>query len=395
MSVLFSSVKIGNVELKNRFVHSATYECMASQTGEATDDLVKRYKTLAGGETGLIIPGYLFVHPLGRAMKCQTGIHRDEMIPGLSRVVEAVHEEGGKIAFQLAHAGSQTSKSIIGQTPLAPSGKVREPATMRKPKEMTEDEIRQVIKAFVKAARRAVGAGVDAIQLHGAHGYLVSEFLSPFYNRRQDDWGGSDERRFRFLKEIFLGIKEVVPNKMAILIKLNANDFTPKPGTTPELAQTYAGWLAELGIDGVEMSCGTYHTFHTIRGEIPSKEMAMTLPKWMRPLGRYILKRQASQCRFEEGYNLPSAKIIKPVWKGSSLMLVGGVRRLSHMEQIIEAGFADFISLSRPLIREPSLVKDFKEGKKEEAACVSCNRCFAAVSNNLPLRCYYTGVPTP
>jgi 2,4-dienoyl-CoA reductase-like NADH-dependent reductase (Old Yellow Enzyme family) len=395
MSILFSSETLGNMDLKNRFVHSATYECMAGKTGEVTDGLVKRYRTLARGEIGLIIPGYLFVHPVGRAMKHQTGIHVDDMIPGLQRIVDAVHQGGSKIAFQLAHAGSQTSKSTIGQTALAPSRYARNPVTLKKPKEMSVDEIQEVIQAFVLAAGRAVEAGADAIQLHGAHGYLISEFLSPFYNRRQDDWGGSDERRFRFLKEIFLGIKSVLPSDISILVKLNTNDFTPRQGTTPELTQRYARWLDELGIDGVEVSCGTYHTFHTVRGEIPSKEIAAGLPKWMRPFARYTLKKQEPRCVFEEEYNLPAAKFIKPVLKRARLLLVGGVRRLSHMEEVVQEGFADLISLSRPLIREPLLIKHFKEEKKDKAACTSCNKCWAAVFNNLPVRCYHAGLPTP
>lgn len=186
MSVLFSSVNLGSLEVRNRFVHSATYESMATETGEVTDDLVKRYRTLARGEIGLIIPGYFFVHPSGRAAKHQIGIHRDAMIPGLRRVADAVHQGGGKIAFQLAHGGAQTKKAFVGRTPLAPSKEVRDPATLRKPKEMTGDEIQGVIKAFVKAAGRAAEAGADAVQFHGAHGYLISEFLSPFYNRRHE-----------------------------------------------------------------------------------------------------------------------------------------------------------------------------------------------------------------
>jgi 2,4-dienoyl-CoA reductase-like NADH-dependent reductase (Old Yellow Enzyme family) len=203
MSILFEPLNLGNVQIKNRFVHSATYEAMALETGEVSDQLIKKYQILAKGEVGLIIPGFMYVHPLGRSYTYQTGIHNDRMIPGLRKLVEAVHREGGKIAFQLVHAGRQTTKAIIGQTPIAPSSKGRDPINFVKPKEMNPNQIREVIQAFCMAAHRAVESGADGIQLHAAHGYLINQFLSPFFNHRGDEWGGSDANRFRFLKELF------------------------------------------------------------------------------------------------------------------------------------------------------------------------------------------------
>ena len=394
MSLVFTPHKIGKLEIQNRFVHSATYECIAEETGEVTNELIKRYSKLSKGDIGLIIPGYLYVRPTGRAMKYQAGIHRDEMIAGLKKLVEAVHQNGGKIAFQLAHGGRQVPKKLIGRAPLAPSSKGRDPVSLNKPKKMEESEIRDVIKAFAEASRRAAEAGADAVQLHSAHGYLINEFLSPFFNDRQDDWGGSDEGRIRFLKEIVLEVKKVLPHDMPILVKLNTNDFTPKQGITPELAKKYVEWLVDLKIDGVELSCGTYYTFHIVRGEIPLKELAYGLPRWMRPVAKLQFKKMAPQCEFKEAYNMQAAKMIKPVMGGIPLLLVGGLRRLSHIEKLIETNYADFISMSRPFIREPFLVKRFKEGEAEEASCISCNKCFAAVFNNIPLNCYAKGIPS-
>ena len=185
MSILFTPITLGDLQIKNRFVHSATYEVMASETGEVSDKLVKRYQNLAKGEVGLIIPGYMFVHPLGRCSKYQTGIHTDDMIPGLRRLVEAVHQEGGRIAFQLVHAGRQTTKAMIGQTPISSSSKGRDPIYLVKPKAMSPDEIQEVIRAFGKAASRAAEAGADAIQLHAAHGYLINQFISPFFQSKK------------------------------------------------------------------------------------------------------------------------------------------------------------------------------------------------------------------
>jgi len=393
MSVMFTPVKIGTMEIANRFVHSATYEAMATEDGDVTDALIKRYTTLAKAGTGLIIPGYLFVHPLGRAMPKQTGIYSDAMIPGLKRLVEAVHGYGGKIALQLAHGGMQTSKAFIGQAPLGPSGGLRNPMTFHKCKEMTQDQIEEAIGAFSQGARRAAEANADAVQIHAAHGYLISEFLSPFYNRRKDAWGGSDEGRFRFLKEVIQETRKVLPDTMPILIKINTNDFTPKEGVTPKVAKRYAGWLRNAGIDGVELSCGTFFTFHVVRGEIPSNEIAKTLPGWMRPLAKLQFRKLRRPCGFSEAYNLPAAEIIKPELGEVPLMLVGGVSRLTQMEKLVEGKSADLISMCRPFIREPLLVKRFREGTADEASCISCNKCFAAVANNLPVRCYVDGLP--
>jgi 2,4-dienoyl-CoA reductase-like NADH-dependent reductase (Old Yellow Enzyme family) len=391
MSILFEATKLGNVQVKNRFVHSATYEAMATKAGEVTDDLVKRYQKLARGGVGLIIPGYLYVHPLGKAVEYQAGIHDDDTILGLSKVVDAVHRQGSKIVFQLVHAGRQTSKSLIGQTPMGPSSKGWDLAYMVRPKRMDEGQIHEVIQAFGKAAERAVKAGADGIQVHAAHGYLVNQFLSPFFNVRNDAWGGSDENRFRFLKEIILEIRRVAPQGMPILIKLNTRDYTPRQGMTPLLAARYARWLAELEIDGLEASSGTvaYSIMGVCRGQMPANEFVESFPWWKRHLGKFVLNRMAEKYGFEEGYNLKATKTIRSVVQSVPLFVVGGLRRVSQMEAILQEGHADLISMSRPFIREPFLVKRIEEGKTDAASCVSCNRCYAAVVNGRPVRCDY------
>ena len=335
------------------------------------------------------------MHPLGRAAKYQTGIHGDYMIPGLRRMVDAVHQEGGKIAFQLVHAGRQTTKDLIGQTPMGPSSKGRDPINFFKPKEMSEDEIQKAIKAFGKAAKRAVEAGADGVQLHAAHGYLINQFLSPFFNHREDHWGGSDENRFRFLQELILETKKAIPKGMPILVKLNTHDHTPQEGITPSLAVKYAGWLADSGIDGLEVSCGTifYSFMNMSRGDVPVNELVKSLPLWKRPLGKLMMKSWIGKYDLEEGYNLEAAKMIKPVLRKTPLFLVGGLRRVMQMEEVLEKKYADFISMSRPFIREPYIVKKIREGKVDVVSCASCNRCFAAMANNIPVRCYNKGFP--
>ncbi|MFX1570588.1 MAG: NADH:flavin oxidoreductase [Promethearchaeota archaeon] len=383
-------MNIGKMEVKNRFVRSAVLENMASETGEVSDTLTKTFTSLAKGEVGLIITGMMYVHPLGKGYPLQTGIHNDNLLSGLKGMVDAIHQENGKVAFQLGHAGLQTDKKYIGALPVGPSKQIMNPVTFTKPKEMTEEDINESIDAFTKAAIRASKAGADAIQLHGAHGYLISEFISPFYNRRKDNWGGSDENRFRYLRELIISIKKVIPADMAILVKLNSIDFTPKEGITPKIASKYVEWLGNLGIDGIEISAGSvaFAPFKMCRGDVPVKEMAQFFPDAIRPRAEEVFEDMKGKFDFEESYNLEAAKEIKSSMGELSLILVGGMRTKSYMEKILENQFADFISMARPFIREPYLVKNFRLEKQEKAACVSCNRCLAAVPNNYPVRCY-------
>jgi len=180
-----------------------------------------------------------------------------------------------------------------------------------------------------------------------------------------------------------------VPQGMAVTVKLTANDYTPKPGLTTGLAAKYAGWMADLGIDALEIAsgCTTYSGWNIWRGGVPVKELLAGLPAWQKPLAWMALKRMEGKFDLEEGYNLEDAKVIKPAIGDIPFILVGGLRRLSHMEEMVEKGYADFIALCRPLIREPLLVKRFKEGKAEEATCISCNKCIALIANQKPVRC--------
>ncbi|MBM3300582.1 MAG: NADH:flavin oxidoreductase, partial [Deltaproteobacteria bacterium] len=379
MSLIFSPGKLGSVEIKNRLVHSATYECMAAQDGQVTDQLVKRYGTLARGGIGLIIPGHLYVHPDGKAMHKQTAIHSDEMIPGLNKIAREVQQYEGRVIFQLAHAGRQTRWGQVGKKPMGPSRGWRDPISLTHPREMTQEDIQAVIDQFKKAGTRAMEAGADGVQLHAAHGYLINQFLSPFFNRRKDSWGGTDEKRFRFLDEILLVLRKVLPTGAPLLVKLNTHDHTPRRGITLALAAYYAQRLVEREIDGVEISSGTasYSFMNTCRGKVQVNGFAEAFPRWVRPFFKMILKTWNGKYELDEPYHIDAAKIIKPILGRIPLLIVGGLRRVSQMDDVLEHGYADFISMSRPFIREPLLANAMKEGKTDHAACDSCNACLA------------------
>ncbi|MBN1802481.1 MAG: NADH:flavin oxidoreductase [Candidatus Lokiarchaeota archaeon] len=384
---LYDKEKIGSMTLFDRFVRSATYEGIASNKGEVTQALIKLYDKIADG-AGLIITGHMYVHPLGKAASHQTGIYKDTLIPGLIKLANTVqygervhYNERSRVAFQLSHAGMSTSSRMIGTTPLAPSNNVVNPYTLKKPKEMSHEEILEVIDAFRIAALRAFEAEADAIQIHAAHGYLVSQFLSPFFNHRYDEWGGSDENRFRFLKEIIVSIRKELP-RFPLIVKLNQCDWLPK-GITPRLTAIYARWLEKLGVDAIEISGGTvsHSVFNMCRGEVPVNEIVQAQPEKFRPAIEEKFNKMVGKFDFEEAYNLEGAKVVADSVKNIPIILVGGLRKQATMKQIVQQNERiRFVSQSRPYI-------------KIEGACISCNRCLAAVSNDLPIRCYERGFP--
>ncbi len=363
---------------------------MAKENGEVSELLLQRYARLARGEVGLIIPGIMIVHPLGNVPGYAIGLHGDDMIPGLARLAETVHAEGAKVFFQLLHAGAQTNKATIGRAPLAPSRTGMNPMYLNRAREMSEEEIREAIGAYGRAAARAAEAGADGVHIAASGGYLLNEFLSPFFNHRKDGWGGSDEGRFRLMREVILEVRKSVPGNMAVTVKLTANDYTPRDGLTTALAAKYAAWMADLGIDALENAsgCTTYSGWHIWRGGVPVRELVRDLPAWQKPPAWVAFRRMVGKFDFEEGYNLADARVIKPAIGDVPFILVGGLRRLSHMEEMVEKEYADFIALCRPLIREPSLVRKFENGEADESSCTSCNKCFADVAHRRPLRCH-------
>lgn len=347
-SVLFTPIMIGTIELPNRFVRSATQDYMAGKDGAVTDREVELYRELARGEIGLIVTGHAYVNTSGQASPFQIGVYDDGMTAGLSRIADAVHEQGGRIFLQIAHAGRQTKPKLAGRTPLAPSA-VYEPAFDVTPDPMTTDDIRDVIGDFIQAARRAKKAGFDGVQLHMAHGYLLSSFLSPHTNRRTDEWGGPLENRLRAAVEIAHGIRADLGNDYPLIVKLNSTDLF-EGGLCVEEGVEAAKVLAQNGVDGIEVSGGMTETG---KGAI-----------W-----KGILKEE------DEGYFVDNAARIKRV-VSVPVFGLGGLRTLSLMDRIVAHGKVDLVSMSRPFIRNPRLVKNFREGKIEKSACISCNGCF-------------------
>ncbi len=345
--MLFEPYNLAGIELKNRLIRSATYEKRADVDGFVTDVMIEFYKDLAKGGIGLIITGNALVHTSGRSVPQMICIHNDYYIDKLKRLTDTIHRYDGKVAIQLVHGGRQCFPALLGgEKPIAPS-EVYDPSTKITPREMTDEEIWEIIEAFGDAARRAMYAGFDGIQIHGAHGYLVNEFLSPHTNRRDDYWGGDKERRFHFLEEVYKAMRKEVGDNYPILIKMNADDFI-EGGLKPEESLRIAKRLEELGIDAIEVSGGMYES-----------GAKTAQPNILNPEQEAYFKEDARL--FKKELNMP-------------IILVGGIRSKAVAEDVIQKGDADLIAISRPLIREPDLPNKFMAGK-EKADCISCNGC--------------------
>lgn len=347
---LFSPVRIGSLELDNRLVRSATAERLATEPmGRATPALAALLRALARGGVGLIITGHAYVSPKGKAHPEMLSAHCDEMIPGLTTLADTVHESCSRIALQINHGGRQCAEVCTPET-MAPSPV---PASSgRLPREMTPSDIAGAVDAYGQAARRALLAGFDAVQLHGAHGYLIGQFLSPHTNRRRDAWGGDFERRFRFLAAVCEAVRGAVGSDYPVFIKLGMTDNLQSvpDGLTPDDGARIVSRLAGLGLDAVEVS-GGYDggAVYNSRLAVGSKEPEA----YFRSLAQ----------RARAATELP-------------VILVGGLRTRAIMDEVLAAGDADMISLCRPLIREPDLPNRLRSGEATASACISGGRCW-------------------
>ncbi|MCP4668949.1 MAG: NADH:flavin oxidoreductase [Deltaproteobacteria bacterium] len=364
MSILFEEMTIQNMVLPNRFVRSATYDGCAERPGRVSERQIKLFEDLAQGGAGLIISGIAHVHPSGQISVFQNSIADDDDIAGLKRLTSAVHDRGAKIAVQLFHAGRERAKVFKGRgkEALAPSFIPNDPYFNEPYRPMEEDHIWEMIRSFGDAAKRAGEAGFDAVQVHGAHAYLLSQFLSPFTNRREDDWGGSLENRLRFHREIFRDIRAKVGRDFPVLIKIGVEDGFPQ-GLGFDEGKIAAELLAEWGYDALEISSG-------LRGQgYNSTEFRTGISRPDR-----------------EAYFRHWCQELKPLVK-APVMMVGGLRSFEIMEEVIRRGEADFVSLCRPLIREPGLINEWKGGNHRKSTCLSCNKCYETILKGEPLHC--------
>ena len=403
-SVVFSHCFIKDIEIKNRLVRSATYENAATKDGRVTEKLISIYRELAKGGVGLIITETMGVSEKAMSYKFGLGIHDDSLITDLRKITNSVRDTDSscKIMAQVFHPGRQIipeppGPNFIGSLPRAFLAYIRrhpeslqsggqhktvaEPTAPspvydaffeRTPRALSVEEINEITDTFAEAIRRAQEAEFDGVQIHAAHGYLLSSFLSPYTNKRNDHYGGSTENRVSILREIYVKATKKVGKGFPILVKINTTDFLPG-GMDIHEATKSAEILAKIGFAAIETSGGMWEAVTLDREELG-------WPPVILPEARTEIR-----SRDQEAYFLPAAKTLKETID-CPIILVGGLRSLDRIEQILASGSADFVSLSRPLIRQPDLPNLWFSGSgPNRAECVSCNACLAIGAE--PLRC--------
>jgi len=364
VSILFEPMVINGMELKNRFVRSATYDGYADQTGRVTDDQIRFFEDLARGGVGLIVTGICYVHDSGQTSPIQNSVATDHCIPGLRKLSSAVHDQGAKIAIQLFHAGREGARFLKSRNleAMGPSVVQDDPRFNRPYRSMTEAEILEVVSAFGDAARRVREAGFDAVQVHGAHAYLLSQFLSPYLNRRNDQWGGDLEHRLRLHGEILKDIRAKAGEDYPLLMKLGVQDGFPG-GLEFREGASAARSLVKWGVDALEISSG-------LRGE-----------RYEGTEFKTKISRPEREAYFRGWCKAIKGEVDVPV------MMVGGLRTFALMEEAIEKGDADFVSLCRPFIREPFIVDKWRDEPHYRPTCISCNQCLDTIFQGNRVQC--------
>jgi 2,4-dienoyl-CoA reductase-like NADH-dependent reductase (Old Yellow Enzyme family)/thioredoxin reductase len=359
---LFAPGKIGSLELPNRVVFAATSSELADKDGFVGDDLVEYYAERARGGTGLIVVEATYIEQEGKRLHHNAMLHDDCFIPGLRKVVQAAHAEGAKMALQLNHGGRESIPDVSGSVPLAPSpipSQFTGVGDAVIPKELTVGEIDRIVERFAEAARRSRDAGFDAVELHGAHGYLIGEFLSPDSNKREDEYGGSAQARAYFCVRLIRAIKEKLGADYPVIVRMNGRDHV-QHGLELADAIEMAVMFEAAGADSISVSGGVH-----------ASRPYMVVPGMSVDRGCYVSYGDAIRKRVKV-----------PV------MVVGRINTPELAEQILEDGQADFICLSRALIADPFFPAKAKAGRVETIApCIACNECIATVHRHKGLAC--------
>ncbi len=342
MSKLFTPAKIGNMELSNRIIRSATQDPFGHKDGTCDEAQVALHAEVVENGVPLVISAYTYIAPEGRATDIQVGFCNEAHYASQKKVLDAVHAKGGKMVLQINHAGQNVyflNEELEDQTPLAPSANRKAPNGLLT-REITVDDMNRLCADYVKAALKGKELGFDAVQLHCAHGYLLNQFMDPNFNRRTDAFGGSAENRFRFPRQVLVALREALGADYPILVKVNTNCYgEERDAAYAEDIIYFCREFEALGVDAIELSGFD----------------------WI-----------AQGKQKNHNYYLERAKAVRAVVK-TPLIFVGGVRTQDDINAVLDAGL-DFVSLSRPFICQPDLVACLKNG--EDAKCVSCSKCF-------------------
>ena len=343
MSILFSPITVGSLTLRNRLMRSATAERLADpNNGAPLPKLAQLYRELAEGGIGLIVTGHVYVDRRGKAHPEMAALDNDALIPRWREIIAPAQAAGAKVMVQINYGGASCDSTVTPDS-LSPSG-VPTNESNPNPGVMTDDDVQALILAFGQAARRAVEAGFDGVQIHGAHGYITSQFLTPSTNLRTDRWGGSAEKRLTFLRALCTQVRDQVGDDYPVWIKLGvageeAHGFALEDGVVAAVSSV------ETGVDSIELS------------------HALGTPSWAGDSTEPPFLKMAEAVRAAVGDDFP-------------LALVNGIRDKSTMESLVTDGGVQLVSLCRPLIVEPDLPNKLQSGISERASCARCSQCW-------------------
>ncbi|MDU1412239.1 MAG: NADH:flavin oxidoreductase [Clostridium sp.] len=367
MKTLFDKTKILNMEMENRFIRGALWENLADEKGHMTSKLFNIYEELAKGGVGTIITGYAFVTKDEQPNPGMMGIYDDSFISEYKNFTDRIHDLGSNIIMQIVYGGFMTNYNVGERVILGPSTMENE-VTGTWAREITKGEIINLVRAYAEAARRVKKSGFDGVEIHAGHGYLLSQFLSPYYNKRNDEYGGNIENRGRIIFEIFKAMREAVGKDFPILIKLNSADYINEGGLTPEDSLYVAKKLADLGINAIEVTGGNESIKQVIDNNLGAARTKIAMSK---DKESYFMDYGT---KLADMVNIP-------------VILVGGNRHYEVMNELLNNTKIQYFTLSRPLTAEPDLINKWANGDIKKPKCVSCNQCY----NTIGKRCILNG----
>lgn len=386
---VFNPAKLGPLTLRNRVIKAATFE---ARTPDAlvTDDLIEYHRLPAAGGAAMTTVAYCAVSPGGRTGGNQIWM-RPHAVPGLRRLTEAIHAEGAAISAQIGHAGPVADARSNQATALAPV-RFFNPIAMRFAQKATREDIDDVLAAHAHAARLAVDAGFDAVEIHLGHNYLASAFLSPLLNRRDDEFGGSLQNRAKVARGLVMAVRRAVRQQVAVTAKLNMTDGI-RGGITVDEALTTARWLQDDGgLDAIELTAGSslVNPMYLFRGDAPVKEFAAAFKPPLRWGIRMTGHRFFREYPYRDAYLLREARLFRAELT-IPLILLGGITNRTTMDLAMAEGF-EFVAMARALLAEPDLVNRIAaEGSQVRSACTHCNQCMATIYRRT--HCVVTGAP--
>ena len=372
----FQPIKIRNLILKNRFIKTATYEGM-SPGGVPNEDLINFHAEMAKGDVALTTVAYAAISEIGRTHENQLLLNQKSK-QNLGKLVEAVHKQGGKASIQLTHCGFFSSNRNLSTRPVSPSRTLNLYGLFSGliwSRQFNDSDLKKTLEDFVNAAVLVKDLGFDAIELHMGHGYLLSQFLSPLYNKRKDEYGGSLNNRMRFPIEVTEAVRNSVGDDLAILCKINLSDGLQNGFETEECSTTI-DQLYPAGADAFILSGGitSKNAFYLLRGDVPRKEMAevqdSAARRWsMKMFGKYFMK----EYEFSENFFIREAVNVRNS-SSAPLAYLGGVSSLDSVSEIMTNGF-ELLAVGRALIHDPYFVKKLSEEHDHVSPCNHCNLC--------------------